>query len=76
MAAEDLARSHRLEGNLRLLCGFRILQMTMLPVAIAPLYWRDELGLDMADIFAIHAIFGLFVAQRAARLPLCAPINQ
>ncbi len=62
MPTSDPQRIRRLEHNLWLLCGFRVLQMTMLPVAIAPLYWRDQLGLDMVDIFAVHAIFGLFAA--------------
>ncbi|MBW2233130.1 MAG: MFS transporter [Deltaproteobacteria bacterium] len=55
-------RPRRLERNLRLLCGFRALQMMMLPIAIVPLYWRDDLGLSMTEIFLIHALFGLFAA--------------
>lgn len=55
-------RAQRLGRNLRLLCVFRGLQMTMLPIAIVPLYWRDDLGLSMTEIFLIHALFGLFAA--------------
>ncbi|MCS5637112.1 MAG: MFS transporter, partial [Myxococcota bacterium] len=53
---------HRLALNLRLLCAFRAFQMALLPIAIVPLYWRDDLGLTMAEIFSLQALFGLFVA--------------
>lgn len=53
---------HGLARNLRLLCAFRAIQMALLPIAVVPLYWRDELGLTMAEIFAIQALFGLFAA--------------
>lgn len=52
----------RLVRNLRLLAAFRALQMAMFPIAIVPLYWRDELGFSVAEIFLIHALFGLFTA--------------
>jgi len=51
-----------LARNLRLLCAFRAIQMALIPIAVVPLYWRDELGLSMAEIFSIQAIFGLFAA--------------
>ena len=51
-----------LARNLRLLCVFRALQMAMFPIAIVPLYWRDELGLNMTEIFVLQGLFGLFVA--------------
>lgn len=56
------ARTRRLERNLRLLSVFRLLQMAMFPIAITPLYWRDELGFAMADVFLVQALFGLFAA--------------
>ncbi|MDE0886587.1 MAG: MFS transporter [Myxococcota bacterium] len=49
--------------NLRLLCGFRAIQMSMIPIAIVPLYWREDLGLSMAQIFSLQALFGLFAAS-------------
>jgi len=55
-------RARRLARNLRLLIAFRALQMAMFPIAIVPLYWRDELGLSVAEIFLVHALFGLFAA--------------
>lgn len=55
-------RARRLDRNLRLLIGFRALQMAMFPIAIVPLYWRDELGFSVAEIFLVHALFGLFSA--------------
>jgi len=58
----DASRSRRLQRNLPLLCVYRGLQMTMFPIAIVPLYWRDELGLGMSEIFLVQAIFGLFAA--------------
>ena len=36
--------------------------MAMIPIAIVPLYWRDDLGFTMAEIFSLQAIFGLFAA--------------
>jgi MFS family permease len=58
----DAPRRVRLQRNLPLLCAYRGLQMTMFPIAIVPLYWRDELGLGMTEIFLVQALFGLFVA--------------
>lgn len=52
----------RLVRNVPLLAAFRALQMAMFPIAIVPLYWRDELGFSVAEIFLIHALFGLFAA--------------
>ena len=51
-----------LARNLRLLAAFRVMQMAMFPIAIVPLYWRDELGFTVAEIFLVHALFGLFTA--------------
>jgi len=62
VGAETNTRTARLERNLRLLGVFRALQMTMFPIAVVPLYWRDELGLSMGQIFLIQAMFGLFAA--------------
>jgi MFS family permease len=58
----DASRSRRLQRNLPLLSAYRGLQMTMFPIAIVPLYWRDELDLGMSEIFLVQAIFGLFAA--------------
>ncbi len=52
---------HDLARNLKLLCAFRAIQCMLIPIAIVPLYWRDDLGLTMAEIFTIQAIFGLFM---------------
>jgi MFS family permease len=62
VGAGTSSRAARLERNLSLLGVFRALQMTMFPIAIVPLYWRDELGLAMSEIFLIQAMFGLFAA--------------
>ena len=35
---------------------------SLLPVAIVPLYWRDQLQLSMTDIFLLQALFGLAAA--------------
>ena len=51
-----------LARNLRLLCAFRGLQSAMIPIAIVPLYWREDLGFSMAEIFSLQALFGLFAA--------------
>lgn len=61
-ATPDGHRTRRLVRNLRLLVVFRALQMAMFPIAIVPLYWRDDLGFSVATIFLIHALFGLFAA--------------
>jgi len=55
-------RARRLERNLRLLVVFRGLQMAMFPIAIVTLYWRDVIGFSVAEIFLVHALFGLFAA--------------
>ena len=36
--------------------------MALVPVAIVPLYWRDDVGMTMGEIFSLQALFGLFVA--------------
>ncbi len=55
-------RIRGLARNLPLLSAFRALQMALLPVAIVPLFWRDELDFGMVEIFGLQALFGFFTA--------------
>lgn len=55
-------RSIQLQRNLYLLCGFRALQMSLFPVAIVTLFWIQNLGLSMTQVFWLQAAFGLFTA--------------
>ncbi len=60
LSTHDASRAAQMARNLRLLSAFRALQMTLFPVAVVPLYWQDELGLTMTEIFLVQALFGLF----------------
>jgi len=48
--------------NPALLCAFHALSMALFPVAVITLIWRDTLGLDMAQIMGLQAIFAASVA--------------
>lgn len=46
-----------LERNPPLLCAFRAIQMSLFPMAIVTIFWQHDLGLSMAEIFLLQAIF-------------------
>ena len=58
----DDARRRALERNLRLLCVFRGIQMSLFPVAIIALFIRDSLGLTMFEVFVLQGAFSVFTA--------------
>jgi MFS family permease len=48
--------------NPLLLCAYQALSMALFPVAIFTLFWRSELGLDMAQLMGLQALFAAAVA--------------
>jgi MFS family permease len=46
-------------NNLPLLNVFAGLKMTLFPMAIITLFWKDQIGLSLADILLLQAIFSL-----------------
>ena len=46
-----------LARNPLLLCAFRAIQMSLFPMAIVTIFWQHDLGLSMAEIFGLQAIF-------------------
>lgn len=45
-----------------LICAFHALAMALVPVAVITLVWRESLGLDMAQIMGLQAIFAAVMA--------------
>lgn len=43
--------------NPALLCAFNAIQMSLFPVAVITIFWQHDLGLSMAEIFSLQAIF-------------------
>jgi MFS family permease len=48
-------------ANLRLLVALSAVQFTLFPIPIVTLYLKDQIGLSLADIFLLQAVFGLSV---------------
>jgi len=48
-------------ANPRLLVVLAALQFTLFPIPIITLFWKDQIGLSVADIFVLQAVFGLAV---------------
>ncbi len=44
------------------LCWFRACQMSLFPIAIITVFWKIEIGLNMAQIMLLQAVFGLALA--------------
>ena len=44
------------------LCWFRACQMSLFPIAIITVFWKIEIGLNMAQIMLLQAVFGLSLA--------------
>ncbi|MCB9831718.1 MAG: MFS transporter [Planctomycetes bacterium] len=51
-----------LRSNPRLLCGFHALQMSLFPMAIITIFFKEEIGLDMGEIMLLQGCFGLAMA--------------
>ena len=48
-----------LQHNIRKLYAFSFLQKTLFPMAIITLFWKDQIGLSLAQILLIQSIFSL-----------------
>jgi MFS family permease len=48
-------------GNARLLIGFAAVQFVLFPIPIITLFWKDQIGMSLADIMILQAAFGLAV---------------
>jgi MFS family permease len=48
-----------LHGNIRKLYAFSFLQMMLFPMAIITLFWKDHIGLTLAQILLLQSIFSL-----------------
>jgi len=46
-------------SNIRWLYAFSFLKMTLFPMAIITLYWKDHIGLSLAEILLLQGIFSL-----------------
>ena len=51
-----------LQRNPRLLCLFHALQMSLFPMAILTVFYRQNLGMSMAEIMLVQGGFGLVMA--------------
>jgi len=48
-----------LRGNIPKLYVFSFLKMTLFPMAIITLFWKDQIGLSLTDILMLQAIFSI-----------------
>ena len=47
--------------NVRLLVAYTACQFLLFPIPIITLFWKDQIGMSLADIMVLQAIFGLAV---------------
>ena len=47
--------------NARLLIAFAAIQFVLFPIPIITLFWKDQIGMSLADIMILQALFGLAV---------------
>lgn len=62
LGAPSLPTAAAFDRNPRLLCAYHALQMSLFPIAIITLFWKHAIGMSMAEILGVQAIFGLTVA--------------
>jgi len=48
-----------LQKNIAKLYAFSFLKMTLFPMAIITLFWKDQIGLSLTDILLLQAIFSI-----------------
>jgi len=48
-----------LRGNIGKLYAFSVLKMTLFPMAIITLFWKDQIGLSLTQILLLQAIFSV-----------------
>jgi MFS family permease len=46
-----------LKGNIGKLYAFSVLKMTLFPMAVITLFWKDQIGLSLTQILLLQAIF-------------------
>ena len=51
-----------LQRNPALLCAFHALQMSLFPMAILTVFYREDLGMSMTEIMLVQGGFGLAMA--------------
>jgi len=47
--------------NARLLIAFGALEFVLFPIPIITLFWKDQIGMSLADVMILQAMFGLAV---------------
>ena len=47
--------------NVRLLVAYAACQFLLFPIPVITLFWKDQIGMSLADIMVLQAIFGLAV---------------
>jgi len=50
---------HRLHSNIKKLYAFSFLQMSLFPMAIITLFWKDQIGLSLTEILLLQGIFAV-----------------
>ena len=48
-----------LQGNIGKLYAFSALKMTLFPMAVITLFWKDQIGLSLTEILVLQAIFSV-----------------
>lgn len=51
-----------LRRNIPLLYAFSFLQMTLFPMAVITLFWKDQIGLSLSEILLLQSIFAVAMA--------------
>ena len=49
----------KLPANIRLLYAFSFLKMTLFPMAVITLFWKDQIGLSLSEILLLQGYFSL-----------------
>lgn len=52
----------KLQSNIKKLYAFSFLQMSLFPMAIITLFWKDQIGLSLTEILLLQGIFALAMA--------------
>lgn len=57
-----MAPALQLRRNPPLLCAFHALQMSLFPMAVITVFYQEQIGMDMGQIFILQGCFGLAMA--------------
>ncbi len=52
-------RTLNIPGNIRKLYAFSFLKMTLFPMAVITLFWKDQIGLSLTEILLLQGLFSL-----------------